>query len=287
MLLADVFENFRDKCTEKYEVDPAHFISAPGIAWQACLKKAGVKLELLTDNDILMMFEHGIRGGMCQAVHRYNKANNKNMNNYDKDKAFFFLLYLDANNFYRWAMSQKLPINNFKWIEKDDLVKFNENFIKNYDENSDRGYILEVDIEYQKDLHKLYSDLPFLPERMTINNCAKLVCKVQDKENYVVHIRALKQALNHGLKLKKVHEVIEFRQEAWLKPYIDMNTDLRKESKNEFEKDFFKLMNNSMFGKTMKNVRNHRDIKLVTTNKEINLLQNLVIIRLNTFQKIC
>ena len=122
---------------------------------------------------------------------------------------------------------------------------------------------------------------------MTINNCAKLVCKVQDKENYVVHIRALKQALNHGLKLKKVHEVIEFRQEAWLKPYIDMNTDLRKESKNEFEKDFFKLMNNSMFGKTMKNARNHRDIKLVTTNKEINLLQNLVIIRLNTFQKIC
>ena len=114
MLLADVFENFRDKCTEKYEVDPAHFISAPGIAWQACLKKAGVKLELLTDNDILMMFEDGIRGGMCQAVHRYNKANNKNMNNYDKDKAFFFLLYLDANNFYRWAMSQKLPINNFK-----------------------------------------------------------------------------------------------------------------------------------------------------------------------------
>ena len=149
---------------------------------------------------MLMMFGDGIRGGMCQAVHRYYKANNKNMKNYDKNKAFLFLLYLDANNLYGWAMSQKLPIDNFKWIEKDDLLKFDENFIKNYDENNDKEYILEVDIEYPKNLRKLHSDLPFLPERMTINNCTKLVCKVQDKENYVVHIRALKQALNHGLK---------------------------------------------------------------------------------------
>ena len=196
-LLADVFENFRDKCIEKYEVDPAHFLSAPGLARQTCLKKTGVKLELLTDNDMLMMFEDGIRGGMCQAVHRYYKANNKYMKNYDKNKVSLFLLYLDANNLYGWAMSQKLPVDNFKWIEKDDLLKFDENFIKNYDENSDKGYILEVDIEYPKNLHKLHSDLPFLPERMTINKCTKLVCTVQDKENNVVHIRALKQALNH------------------------------------------------------------------------------------------
>ena len=229
-----------------------------------------VNLELLTDNDMLMMFGDGIRAGMCQAVHRYYKANNKNMKNYDKNKAFLFLLYLDANNLYGWAMSQKLPIDNFKWIEKDDLLKFDENFIKNYDENSDKGYILEVDIEYPKNLHKLHSDLPFLPERMTINKCTKFVCNVQDKENYVVHIRALRQALNHGLKLKKVHEVIEFRQEAWLKPYIDMNTELRKEAKNKFEKYFVKLMNNSMFRKAMENVRSHRDIKLVTSNKQRN-----------------
>ena len=167
-------------------------------------------------------------------------------------------------------MSQKLPVDNFKWIEKDNLLKFDENFIKNYDENSDKGYILEVDIEYPKNLHKLHSDLPFLPERMTINKCTKLVCTVQDKENYVVHIRALEQALNHGLILKQAHEVIEFRQEAWLKPYIDINTEFRQEAKNQFEKDFFKLMINSMFGKTMENVRNHRDIKLVTTNKQRN-----------------
>ena len=219
---------------------------------------------------MLMMFEDGIRGEMCQAVHRYYKANNKYMKNYDKNKILTFLLYLDANNLYGWAMSQKLPLDNFKWIEKDDLLKFNENFIKNYDENSDKGYLLEVDIEYPKNLHKLHSDLPFLPERMTINKCTKFVCNVQDKENYVVHIRPLRQALNHSLKLKKVHEVIEFRQEAWLKPYIDMNTELRKESKNEFEKNLFKLMNNSMFGKTMENVRNHRDITVVTTNKQRN-----------------
>ena len=141
---------------------------------------------------------------------------------------------------------------------------------ENYDENSDKGYTLEVDKEYPKNLHTLHSDLPFLSERMKINKCTKLVCTVQDKENYVIHIRALKQALNHGLILKKVHGVIEFRQDAWLKPYIDMNTELRKEAKNEFEKNFFKLMNNSVFGKTMENVRNHRDIKLVTTNKQRN-----------------
>ena len=142
--------------------------------------------------------------------------------------------------------------------------KFTEEFIKNYDEDSDKGYILEVDVKYSKNLHGLHDDLPFLPERMKIDKCEKLVCKLYDKRNYVVHIRSLKQALNHGLILKKVHRVIQFYQEPWLKPYIDMNTKLRKKAKNDFEKDFFKLMNNAVFGKTMGNVRKHRDIKLVT-----------------------
>ena len=141
----------------------------------------------------------------------------------------------------------KLPVGDFKWIDKDDILKFDEKFIKNYDENSDKGYILEVDVEYPKNLHKLHSSLPFLPERMEINKCNKLVCSVQDKENYVVHMRALKQALNHGLILKKVHRVIEFWQETCLKPCIDMNTELRTEGKNEFEKNFFKQMNNTVF----------------------------------------
>ena len=130
------------------------------------------------------------------------------------------------------------------------------------------GYILEVDVKYPKKLHKLHSDLPFLLKRMKIDKCKQLVCNLLNKKKYVVHINALKQALNHGLKFKKIHRVIEFNQKAWLKPYIDINTELRKVADNDFEKHFYKLMNNAVFGKTMENIRKHRDIKLVTTDKK-------------------
>ena len=167
---------------------------------------------------MLMMVEKGIRGGICQAIYRYAKANNKYMGKeYDGKIESSYLAYLDANNLHRWAMSQKLPADDFKWVK--DLSKFNESFIKNYDENSYKGFILEVDVEYPNKPLNLHSDLPFLRERKKIEKCNELVCTVEDKENYVVHIRALKQALNHGLKLKKVHGVIQFNQEAWLKPY--------------------------------------------------------------------
>ena len=151
--------------------------------------------------------------------------------------------------------------------KEKELSKCNEDFIKKYDEDSNTGYFLEVDIDYPTELFNFHKDLVFLTEQKKIEKVEKLICSIEDKEKYVIHIRALKQALNHGLKLKKVHRVIKFKQKAWLKPYIDMNTKLRKEAKNEFEKDFFKLMNNSVFGKTMENVRNHRDIKLITTDK--------------------
>ena len=128
-------------------------------------------------------------------------------------------------------MSQKLPVNGFKWVEKSRLSRFNEIFIKNYNENSDKGYFLEVDIDYLKELFNLHKDLPFLPERKKVNKVEKLICSIEDKEKYVIHIRALKQALNHGLVLRKVHRVIQFNQEDWLKPYINMNTKLRKEAK--------------------------------------------------------
>ena len=136
-------------------------------------------------------------------------------------------------------MSQKLGVNDFKWVKKEELSKFNENFIKNYDENGNIGYFFEVDIDYPKELFNLHKDLPFLPESKKVNKVEKLICDIEDKKKYVIHIRALKQALNNGLRLKKVHRIIQFKQKAWLKVYIDMNTELRKNAKNEFEKNLF------------------------------------------------
>ena len=161
-------------------------------------------------------------------------------------------------------------MNGFKWV--NDIFEINEKFVKSYNKNSGKGYILEVDLDYPSKLHKLHSDMPFLPEKMIIDKTKKLVCNLHDKNNYVVHISVLKQALDHGLKLRKVHRVIEFNQKAWLKEYIDVNTELRKKASNDFEKYFFKLMNNAVFGKTMENVRKHRDIKLVKTDHRSNKL---------------
>ena len=198
-------------CLEIYGLDPVYFVSAPGLEWQACLKKTEVKLELLTDHDMLLMIEKGITGRICQATHRYAKTNNKYMKNYDKNIESSCIEYLDANNLYGWAMSQKLPVNDFKWIKKEELSKFNEDFIKNYDENGNIGYFLEVDIDYPKELFNLHKDLPFLPERKKVEKVEKLICSIEDKEKYVIHIRALKQALNYRLVLKKVHRIVPFK----------------------------------------------------------------------------
>ena len=169
LLLADVFENFRNIFIKIYELEPAHFLSAPGLAWQACFLKKGVKLEWLTDVDMLLIVEKEIKicHGICHAMHRYAKANNKYMKDYNKDEEESFLEYLDANNLYGWAMSEPLTVDDFDWIKY--LSKIDEDFIQNYDKDNDKRYVLEVDVKYPKNLYELHSDLSFLRERMKID----------------------------------------------------------------------------------------------------------------------
>ena len=211
---------------------------------------------------MLLMFERGIRGGITQSVNRWAKANNPYMgSNFAPDKPTKYLQYLDANNLYGCAMSQPLPTGGFKWVDiKPDKIR-------KLAKHKSNGYMLEVDVRYSRKLHNSHNDLPFMCERMKINGVEKLIPNLYDKKRYVIHIRALDEVLRHGLVLERIHGAIEFKQSAWMKEYIDFNTKLRTAAKNDFEKDFYKLMNNSVLGKTMENIRKHRNIKLVT-NRE-------------------
>ena len=258
LLLADVFENFRDVCMKNYQLDPAWYYTAPGLAWDACLKKTGVELELLSDPDMLLMFEKGIRGGISMISNRHGKANNSYMDDeYDDKRATKYITYLDANNLYGWAMCKPLATSNFKWMDDGELMSWKKH-----------ACILEVDLEYPKELHDLHNDYPLAPERLVLGKVEKLVPNLNDKIKYVIHYENLKLYESLGLKITKIHRGIKFEESTWLKQYIDLNTNLRANANNEFEKDFFKLMNNSVFGKTMENIRNRVDIRLVNSEKK-------------------
>lgn len=256
ILLADVFENFRDICLENYDLDPAWYYTTPGLAWDAMLKKTGVELELLSDIDMFLMVERGIRGGVSMITKRYARANNKYMKDYDEDQDSIFIKYLDANNLYGWAMSRNLPTRRLKWMSERMLGNWKE-----------CPCILEVDLEYPVSLHDGHREYPLAPQRLEVNGVKKLLPTLWDKERYVVHHEALKLYESLGLKITKIHRGIAFEESDWLQGYISLNTKLRTRDENDFEKDFFKLMNNSVFGKTMENIRNRQVIKLVT-NKE-------------------
>ena len=284
LLLTDVFENFRNKCLEDYNLDPAHYLTLPNFSWDAMLLKTGICLDLIYDEEVYKMVESGLRGGMCQVSHRKAEANNKYMeDDYDKSKESSYKNYLDANNLYGLAMCKKLP---YKDIKFDNVLT--EEDILNYD-NGELGYILDVDLEYPKELHDKHIDYPLAPQIMNVTadmlsdvqkdiykqynfnkdakdeDTKKLILNVMDKNNYVVHIQILKYYLKQGLKLKKVNRVISFQQKCWLKPWIDFNTNKRKNATSDFEKDMYKLMNNAVYGKTMENVREHINFELVDT----------------------
>ena len=286
LLLADVFENFRKTCLQYYKLDPCHYFTSPGLSWDAMLKMTNKKLELRTDIDMFQFIEKGMRGGTSYIANRYGKANNKYMKNYDEKAPSKYIMYLDANNLYGWAMSQYLPTGNFKWLSQNQIKKTN---LGKYTENSKKGLILEVDLEYPQELHNLHNDFPLGPEKIKVakdmlsDYCKKIADKfnissglvhkliptLNDKEKYILHYRNLQLYLSLGLKLKKIHRVLQFDQSPWLKQYIDFNTQKRTNAKNSFEKDFFKLMNNSVFGKTMENIRKRVDVRLVTSKEKL------------------
>ena len=285
LLLADVFENFRKTCLEYYKLDPCHYFTSPGLSWDAMLKMTDIKLELMTDIDMFQFIEKGLRGGISYIANRYGKANNKYMKDYNENKPSKYIMYLDADNLYGWAMSQYLPTGGFKWMKQEHIDKLD---LGKYKEDSKKGLILEVDLEYLKELHDLHNDYPLGPEKVKVTEdmlsdyckkiaekygisvglVSKLIPTLGNKEKYVLHYRNLKLYMNLGLKVTKVHRVLKYDQSPWLKQYIDFNTEKRKNAKNAFEKDFFKLMNNSVFGKTMENIRKRVDVRLVTDKKK-------------------
>ncbi|XP_065204586.1 uncharacterized protein LOC135834592 [Planococcus citri] len=272
LLLADVIENFRKTALEIYKLDPLWYYTTPGFAWDCMLKTTKQKLELITDVNMLYMFENAKRGGISQCSNRYEKANHKYMGEkFDKNKESTFIQYLDANNLYGWAMSKHLPYGGFWWANPND---FTYSRILKMRDNQSKGYLFEVDLSYPETLHDYHSDLPYCAENIIDENrLPKLFTTLYDKKKYVLHYLNLRQALEAGLKLEKIHRVIQFNQSDWMKVYIDKNTKHRQNAKNEFEKDFFKLMNNSVFGRTMMNVRNHVDIKLISEGKKYTKLK--------------
>ena len=271
LLLADVFENFRDICLKNYGLDPVYYYTAPGLAWDAMLKMTKINLELLSDVDKLLMVEKGIRGGISIISNRYGKANNKYMKDFNKKEPSKYLMYVDANNLYGAAMSEKLPIHSFKWMTTEEIENiFNNRIVQVWEKTP---CILEVDLEYSEELHDLHNDYPLCPERVECDRgVKKLIPNLRHKNNYVIHYKNLMQCLRLGMKLKKIHRGIKFIESAFLKPYIDKNTNLRTLAKNNFEKDFFKLMNNSVFGKTMENIRNRVNVKLVDSGEQFKKL---------------
>ena len=286
LLLADVFENFRKTCLEYYKLDPCHYFTSPGLSWDAMLKMTNIKLELMTDIDMFQFIERGLRGGISYIANRYGKANNKYMKEYDEKAPSKYIMYLDANNLYGWAMSQYLPTGGFKWMAQKHIDKID---LAKYKEDSNKGIILEVNLEYPKTLHSLHNDYPLGPEKIKVSKAMlseyskriadkfnistglayKLIPTLSNKEKYVLHYRNLQLYIDLGLKVTQIHRVLEFDQSPWLKQYIDFNTKKRANANNSFEKDFFKLMNNSVFGKTMENLRKRVDVRLITNEKKL------------------
>jgi hypothetical protein len=275
LLLADIFQEFRIQTRKSIDIDPLHYISLPSMSFDGAVKKAKESCEppidLVTDPDMYIMFERGIRGGVSQISHRYAKANNPYLEGYDATKPTSYIMYVDANNLYGWSMMENLPVSHFEWCNPT----IEEVLTGNYSCNN--GMLVECDLEYPEDLHDLHNDLPLAPERIELGyadasstsheaftskiptkKSEKLCGHFRPRKNYVVHARVLQFYVNHGMKLTKIHRAIKCLQSTFLKPWIDMNSANRAVASNDFEKDLYKLLNNAVFGKKLCKTNVHK-----------------------------
>ena len=288
LLLSDIFDNFRNFSLKHYGLDPAHFTTAPGLSWSASLLLTKQVLEIPTDPNMHIFFDRGMRGGISLVANPFAQANNEFMDNFNSSLPRSEIKFYDANNQYGWAMEHFLPTHGFEWVEVETMsLEGWREFILNQSKDQEIGYFFEVDLHYPVNLHDDHDNFPLAPEHLDIKEemlsqyqkdlgkelevkvgGKKLCLTLSNKYNYITHYRNLKMYLERGLKLLKVHRVLKFVQSPWLKPYIDLNTSLRKSANNKFEEGFAKLMNNSFFGKTCEDVRKYRDVKIVLDKKK-------------------
>ncbi len=285
MLLADVWESFSKTCFDKYKLDPAHYVSAPHLTWDAMLLNTSVNIGLLSDPEMFRFYNNNIRGGICYIAKRHARANHPDLPNYDPNQPIRLLIDIDENNLYGAAMVVPMPIGGFRWMERNEIDNINW---QEQTEDQSIGYTVECDLDYPPELHDAHNDYPLAPEKIQVNvtclsdcqveisrtyglnrsSTCKLMPNLMNKRYYVCDYMNLKFYMDHGLILKKVHRVIEYQQSRWLKPYIELNQNLRKDAQQEHEKDLYKLMNNSVYGKTCENLTKRSDIRLVTTEAQ-------------------
>ena len=281
LLLCDVFETFIDSCLKYYGLDPCHYFSSPGLVWDAVLKMSGIRLRLIDDIDMHLFIERGMRGGISYIAKRYCRANNEFVKGYDSSLEKSFITYWDVNNLYGAAMLEY----EFEWLSNDKIDSIDFNCVS---AESDVGYILEFDLKYPSELHDLHNDYLLAPEKMSVSkdmlsdyclsiaekydvkvgDVAKRIPNLRDKSCYVLHYRALQLYESLGMVVGKINRVMKFKQSDWLKSFVMFNTAKRMNAANEFEKSFFKLIINSVYGKTMENVRKRVNVKLINNKKK-------------------
>ncbi|CAH1767592.1 11897_t:CDS:1, partial [Entrophospora sp. SA101] len=292
LLLSDIWNTFRENSMKQYKLDPSHYVSTASLSWDAMLKMTGVEIELFTDISMHDFIEKAKRGGISVACHRYFKANNPKMGDeFDPTKPSTWISYVDANNLYGWAMSQFLPIRNYKWEARRAHLKDNPELqfewletIQKTKSDASRGYFVNIKAHFPIGTHDKLKDLPPAVENIAVkrdwlsyhnkeqikkldnnrfSSTKKLVTHLGPRDNYVIHYLELQYYVKLGLVIDEVYEILSFEQTNWLAPYIKFNTEMQQKAVNDFEKNFFKLMNNASFGKTMENVRNYQDVKLM------------------------